>query len=92
VQNPALFFRFAVFIVTNPQLFIGYALSGINVVLLTLALRGQELSRVYPIIALTYVWVAALSLFVLPAEHLNLYRAAGIASIVAGVSILGLGK
>jgi multidrug transporter EmrE-like cation transporter len=90
IQNPALFIHFAISIVTNLQLFTGYALSGINVVLLTLALKGQELSRVYPIIALTFVWVTALSSFVLPGEHLNLYRIVGIASIVVGVSILGL--
>ena len=55
------------------------------------ALKGRELSRLYPIIALTYVWVTILSVFML-AEHVNLYRAAGIALIVTGVSILGGGK
>jgi uncharacterized membrane protein len=57
-----------------------------------LALKGRELSRLYPIIALTYVWVTFLSMFVLPGEHLNVFRSVGIASIVTGVSILGLRK
>ena len=92
IENPALFVKFAISIVTNLQLFLGYALSGINVVLLTLALKGQELSRVYPIIALTFVWVTMLSIYVLPGEHMNFYRTVGIATIVLGVSILGRKK
>jgi len=92
VRNPALFFRFALSILTNVQLFAGYVLSGMNAALLTLALKGQELSRIYPIIALTFVWVTGLSLILFPAEHMNAYRGAGIILIVAGVSILGLKK
>lgn len=60
--------------------------------LMAAALKGRELSRLYPIIALTYVWVTILSLFLLPNEHLNFFRSIGIAFIVAGVSILGLKK
>jgi len=91
-HDPALFFSFAIGIITNLKLFIGYLLYGINTFLMALALKGRELSRLYPIIALTYVWVTFLSLFVLPGEHLNLFRTAGIAAIVTGVSILGLRK
>jgi uncharacterized membrane protein len=56
---------------------------------MALALKGRELSRLYPIIALTYVWVTVLSLFFL-SEHMNFFRAIGIAFIVGGVSVLGL--
>lgn len=91
-HDPALFFRFAFGIISNLKLFIGYFLYGVNTFLMALALKGRELSRLYPIIALTYVWVTFLSLFVLPGEHLNWLRAAGIASIVSGVSVLGLRK
>jgi multidrug transporter EmrE-like cation transporter len=90
LHRPDLFFQFCVGIFTNTKLFIGYCMYGLNTVLLTLALKGRELSRLYPIIALTYVWVTILSLFVLPGEHLNFFRSAGIAFIVGGVSILGL--
>jgi multidrug transporter EmrE-like cation transporter len=92
VHDPALFFKFSLGIITNPSMFFGYLLLGVNTVLVALALKGRELSRLYPIIALTYVWVTFLSIFVLPGEHLNVYRTAGIASIVTGVSILGLKK
>jgi multidrug transporter EmrE-like cation transporter len=91
LRNPLLVFRFAFHILENFKLFLGYALYGINTVLMAYALKGRELSRLYPIIALTYVWVTLLSVFML-AEHVNLYRAAGIALIVSGVSILGGGK
>lgn len=90
VQNPFLFFKFAFGIVSNLHLFIGYVLYGVQTVLMALALKGKELSRLYPIIALTYVWVTLLSLFVLPGEHMNGFRILGIITIVTGVSILGL--
>ena len=51
------------------------------------ALKGRELSRLYPIIALTYVWVTFLSVMFL-GEHVNFFRALGIGLIVSGVSIL----
>ena len=91
VHSPLLVFRYAFRILDNLKLFIGYALYGINTVLMAYALKGRELSRLYPIIALTYVWVTILSVFML-AEHVNFFRAVGIIMIVVGVSILGGGK
>jgi len=75
-------------IITNVPLFFGYALYGINTVLLMFALRDGELSKLYPIIALTYVWVTVLSMYFFD-EHLTFWKAAGIVIIVAGVSVLG---
>ncbi len=91
-RNPSLFFSFSVGVITNVRLFIGYCMYGVNTFLMALALKGRELSRLYPIIALTYVWVTVLSLFWLPDEHLNFFRVMGIAFIVGGVSILGMKK
>ena len=92
MRKPELFVQFTLGMMTNAKLFIGYCMYGVNTFLMALALKGRELSRLYPIIALTYVWVTILSLFVLPDEHLNFFRAIGIAFIVGGVSILGLKK
>jgi multidrug transporter EmrE-like cation transporter len=92
LRSPALLVSFSLGIIANFRLFIGYCLYGINTFLMALALKGRELSRLYPIIALTYVWVTILSLFVLPGEHLNFFRTIGIAFIVGGVSILGMKK
>lgn len=78
-------------ILTNVPLIAGYALYGINTLLLVLALRDGELSTLYPIIALTYVWVILISYTVL-GEKSNFYKNAGIALIVIGVAVLGRGE
>jgi multidrug transporter EmrE-like cation transporter len=75
-------------VLTDWQLFAGYALYGVNTLLLMLALRDGELSKLYPIIALTYVWVTLLSAYFFH-EALTFWKAAGIAIIVAGVTVLG---
>jgi multidrug transporter EmrE-like cation transporter len=75
-------------ILTNYPLVTGYALYGMNTVLLVLALREGELSMLYPIIALTYVWVTLLS-YTLLHEPVNLFKNLGIAAIVLGVAVLG---
>lgn len=69
----------------------GYSLYGVSTVLLIAALRHGELSVLYPIIALTYVWVALISVTVFN-ERLTPVRAAGLAAIVVGVAVLGRGS
>ena len=91
-RHPAYIVQFAVGIFGNPRLFLGYCLYGVMTFLMAAALKGRELSRLYPIIALTYVWVTLLSIFLLPGEHLNFFRTIGLAFIVGGVSILGMKK
>lgn len=89
-QHPALFARFCLGVIGNGKLFLGYVCYGVNTFLIALALKGRELSRLYPIIALTYVWVALLSLYFLPEEHMNFFKWIGISFVVGGVSVLGL--
>ena len=89
-HDPSLFFNFCWRVIHNLKLFIGYVMYGVNTFLMAFALKGHELSRLYPVIALTYVWVTLLSLVLLADEHLNFFRIMGIAFIVSGVSILGL--
>jgi multidrug transporter EmrE-like cation transporter len=91
-HKPVLFVRFCLGVITNPKLFAGYMCYGVNTLLIAIALKGRELSRLYPIIALTYVWVALLSFFMLPDEHMNFFKAVGIMFVVSGVSVLGLKK
>jgi len=76
---------------TNLPLVAGYSLYGISTVLLVLALRDGELSLLYPVISLTFVWVTLLSLTLLK-ETANPYELAGIAIIVLGVAVLGREK
>ena len=78
-------------IITNVPLLAGYLCYGVNTVLLVMALRHGQLSVLYPIIALTYVWVTILSpmFFV---DHLNTFKVSGVTLIVLGVSFIGLGS
>ena len=85
------FFGAIVAMLTNPPLFAGYCLYGFNTILMVLALRDGELSIVYPVIALTYVWVTLLSVWVFH-EPMNVFKAVGITVIVAGVAVLGRRK
>ena len=66
----------------------GFSLHACNALLLIFALREGELSILYPVYALSYVWVALLSLHFL-GEPLNLGKLAGIALIICGVGVLG---
>jgi len=77
-------------IVTNVPLVAGYALYGMFTVLMVLALREGELSLIYPIISLSYVWVTALSYFIFH-DSLKPLKLVGIAAIMAGVALLGRG-
>lgn len=72
----------------NYPLLLGYTAHSGNALLLILALRDGELSMLYPIIALTYVWVNLLSMYFFN-EHMNLWKGVGIALVIGGVSLMG---
>lgn len=78
----------ALSVVTDLPLVGGYACYGLFTIAMVLALREGELSKLFPIIALTYVWVTLLSYWLLN-DTPNWYKNAGIAVIVLGVAILG---
>ena len=78
-------------IFTVPKLFLGYCLYGIFAVLMVYALRHGELSILYPVIALTFVWVSILSAMIFH-EAMNPMKLAGIVIIIGGVAVLGLGS
>ncbi|MBM3785664.1 MAG: hypothetical protein FJW30_14965 [Acidobacteria bacterium] len=84
VQVPQIAWKIA----SNVPLFGGLACYGFSTMLLVLALRYGELSVLYPIIALTYVWVSILSVTML-GESLNVFKILGLALIVLGVAVLG---
>jgi multidrug transporter EmrE-like cation transporter len=76
--------------IANLPLMGGYCLYGISTVLLVIALKDGELSLLYPVIALTYVWVTVLS-FLIFHDQINRWKLLGIALIVSGVVVLGKG-
>jgi len=77
-------------IFTIPPLFAGYCLYGVFTVLFVYALRNGELSILYPLIALGYVWVTITAVVAFH-ESMNPLKVTGLVVIVAGVAVLGWG-
>jgi len=72
----------------NYPLLLGYTAHSCNALLLILALRDGELSLLYPIIALTYVWVNLASMYFFH-DRMNAWKAIGIALVIGGVALMG---
>ncbi|MEP7367385.1 MAG: cation/cationic drug transporter [Acidobacteriota bacterium] len=72
------------------HLFSGYALYGLSTVVLIVALKYGQLSILYPVIALTYVWVTILSV-ILYNESISPFKMLGLTTVIIGVVILGRG-
>ena len=88
--NPTMV-QTALAMLLTPSLFAGYSMYGVSTVLLVLALRHGQLSLLYPVFAMTYVWVTILSVLVFH-ESMNGFKLAGIAIIVGGIAVLGRGQ
>ena len=86
-HNPGML-KTAIGMITIPLLFGGFTLLGGSTVLFVLALRKGDLSLLYPVFTLTYVWVAILSVRILH-ETMNNIKILGLAIIIGGVALLG---
>jgi len=78
-------------IIFNYNLLIGFGFYGIGTVLFIPALKGGELSVLYPLIATTYIWVSLWSMLLLK-EKMNTLKWSGIIVIIIGVSLIGIGS
>ncbi|MBI2140146.1 EamA family transporter [Candidatus Woesearchaeota archaeon] len=78
-------------LITNFPILFGLLLYGIGAVLMVSAFKLGEVTVLYPIIAASYVWVSILSMAFL-GEELSLLRWAGIATIILGIILIGLGS
>jgi drug/metabolite transporter (DMT)-like permease len=78
-------------LLVNYDLFAGVFLYVAGTVLFILALRGGELSVLYPFVSVTYIWVCLLSMKFL-GEKMNLLKWGGVALIILGVSFIGVGS
>ena len=78
-------------LMTNYYLFGGVALYAIGTLLFIPALRGGDLSVLYPFVSLSYIWVSILSMKFL-GEKMNRLKWLGIFFIIIGVSFIGLGS
>lgn len=77
-------------LITNFKLYIGVILYGLATIFFLVALKFEDLSILYPFCALAYVWIVILSLKYLK-ESMNFYKWFGIATIVLGTVLIGLG-
>lgn len=77
-------------IITNYPVIVGLFFYFIAAILLMYALKGAELSIIYPFIGLGYVWVVLVAFFFF-SEKLLLINWLGIGFIVLGVSLVGYG-
>ena len=76
---------------TNYHLFGGVALYAIGTLLFIPALKGGDLSVLYPFVSLAYIWVSLLSVKFL-GEKMNKLKWLGITLIIIGVSFIGFGS
>ena len=74
----------------NWFLIIGVLIYGVGTLLFIPALKGGELSVLYPFIGLVYVWVSVYSVILLK-ERMNLLKWLGVISIIIGVAFIGFG-
>ncbi len=71
----------------NYALMTGLFFYGLSSIIFIIALKGAELSVLYPLASLNYVWVSLLSMKLLK-EKMNKYKWAGIAVIIIGVTLV----
>lgn len=75
----------------NMKVFWGLFLYGLSTILYIIALKREQLSILYPIVSLNYVWVSVLSVSILK-EKMNFWKWFGIAVIMFGVIVIGFGS
>lgn len=78
-------------LLTNWQILAGFICSGFGMLLFIFAMRHGELSLVYPILATSYIWTNLFAIFLL-GEQVGFFKWVGVAGIVIGVSLIGLGS
>ncbi len=78
-------------LIKNWPLIAGIALYALSVFFFVPALKGGELSVLFPLIALSYIWVALLSVKFL-GEKMTKAKWTGIALVILGIILIGLGS
>lgn len=74
----------------DPRLFVGLGLYLLASLLYLTALKGGDLSVLFPLVSLEYVWASLLAVWQLN-EKIGRAKGAGLAAIVLGVAFIGLG-
>ena len=77
-------------IITNYNILFGLALYGLGAFLMIYAFKHGEVTVLYPIVTLSYVWVSLLSVYFFN-EVMNVYKWSGVGIIVIGIVFIGFG-
>ncbi|MBD3249564.1 EamA family transporter [Candidatus Woesearchaeota archaeon] len=75
----------------DKKLIAGIFFYGMATIFFIPALKGGDLSVLYPLVATMYIWVSLLSVNFLN-EKMNKFKWIGILSIILGVAFIGLGS
>lgn len=75
----------------NKNLIIGILFYAFGTIVFIPALKGGELSVLYPLVATSYIFVSFYSIKLLK-EKMNKYKWMGILLIILGVAFIGLGS
>jgi len=76
---------------SNYHVLLGLFLYVVSSVFFIWALTGGELTVLYPVTSLTYIWVALMSVKFLN-ERMNKFKWLGIVLIMVGISLIGAGS
>ena len=79
------------FLLRQKYFWAGIFLNGFSVLAYFVVLRQEQVSVVYPFASLTYLWTTWFSVKYL-GEKMNSWKWLGLAGIMLGVSLIGLGS
>ena len=78
-------------LITNYSLILGLLCYGLGAILMIIALRYGNLSTIYPVVSLPFVWVIFISVFIFKAE-INSYKINAIILIILGIIFIAGGE
>lgn len=78
-------------LVYNYEILGGIVLYVISLIIFIIALKGNPLSIMYPLVSTSYIWVVLFSVKYL-GEKMNFMKWLGVVSIIIGVSFIGIGS
>ena len=78
-------------LITNYNLIGGLFLYGVGALLLIVALKFGDLSVIYPIVSLTFIWVMIISSLILK-ETINNFKIGAVIFIIFGVVLVARGS
>lgn len=96
-SSAQVFYKFAapylkldfIALITNYSLIIGMILYILGAVFMIVALRGGEVTVLYPIVATSYVWVSLMAVIFFN-ESMNVLKWLGVAVIIIGIILISI--